>query len=673
MPFGKRFRSSLRRLLSRPTAVQLPELDMVELAFVDPNGLSDESLQSTIRQLHKQCGKKEHASMLIYAGTHPLQLADLNLPTNKVVVQNMSSQSTYRSHIHLPNLDSVFEVAAAIAAFEHDTTIAIPGQVRLLIDQQHSPLFATLLQAAVLAKRRQDSLDLVNDYRAMVQALEPAIGSCSSSVACMHEWCMQACNTSLGQLLHSDASLLPKPVFCVVDSDFTFAGLLFHELPISGRFHPCVMAFRDNQMVFSTLAGGSARLPTAGGEVKLPTKAARGDYLFRIYNITQGQRQMLCSLTFNTLLAAPSKGGKSMRIDIPATAMVPAPGVELRKTFRLSVMFDRCMDANSSVASPDKPVEMPAASTPPPHVHHQAVELTLDEPSGPVAPAATMAIAAADTSRDEELARQMQDEFDREAEQAAAAAVAAAAVEDADNSTPSSPSPLTDEERRRQIEQDEAFARAMQAELAEEVPGARRRSSRRSASHADNTSADNADGDSSDDSAAPSPVFPHPRLMSARNDIDRQLRQLESREAFLAERRRRRHSRRAWGADSEDQVPVAPRASGSESRMHDLLRMLLNGEAMAPPQHRVEGILSSLPCATVTAGSPFLGHSCQICMGEYEVGEEVVTLPCLDRYHQGCIATWLQQKPTCPCCNNRVDQSFRELQRAYDSTDASEA
>lgn len=44
------------------------------------------------------------------------------------------------------------------------------------------------------------------------------------------------------------------------------------------------------------------------------------------------------------------------------------------------------------------------------------------------------------------------------------------------------------------------------------------------------------------------------------------------------------------------------------------------------------------------------GNECNICLGPYEVGEEVRTVACLHRFHRQCIDPWLRTNATCPIC-----------------------
>mmetsp|Transcript_16775 Transcript_16775/g.27550 ORF Transcript_16775/g.27550 Transcript_16775/m.27550 type:complete len:291 (-) Transcript_16775:87-959(-) len=45
---------------------------------------------------------------------------------------------------------------------------------------------------------------------------------------------------------------------------------------------------------------------------------------------------------------------------------------------------------------------------------------------------------------------------------------------------------------------------------------------------------------------------------------------------------------------------------------------------------------------------------CVICLGEYEVGEYVRTLPCKHAYHSSCIDRWLIINRNCPLCQRNI-------------------
>lgn len=66
---------------------------------------------------------------------------------------------------------------------------------------------------------------------------------------------------------------------------------------------------------------------------------------------------------------------------------------------------------------------------------------------------------------------------------------------------------------------------------------------------------------------------------------------------------------------------------------------------------------SGAAAAKVGAGDSSSSRAnCNICLGPYEAGETVRTLPCLHQYHQPCIDRWLRSKGTCPVCKHPVTQ-----------------
>lgn len=45
-------------------------------------------------------------------------------------------------------------------------------------------------------------------------------------------------------------------------------------------------------------------------------------------------------------------------------------------------------------------------------------------------------------------------------------------------------------------------------------------------------------------------------------------------------------------------------------------------------------------------------QTCNICLGPYEIREEVRTLPCMHKFHKNCIDTWLRERAICPVCKH---------------------
>jgi Ring finger domain len=47
--------------------------------------------------------------------------------------------------------------------------------------------------------------------------------------------------------------------------------------------------------------------------------------------------------------------------------------------------------------------------------------------------------------------------------------------------------------------------------------------------------------------------------------------------------------------------------------------------------------------------------NCCICMGEIKIEEIITILPCMHKYHAGCVDGWLLIKPSCPVCKTRIN------------------
>lgn len=103
-----------------------------------------------------------------------------------------------------------------------------------------------------------------------------------------------------------------------------------------------------------------------------------------------------------------------------------------------------------------------------------------------------------------------------------------------------------------------------------------------------------------------------------------------------------------------------------------LLGHLLGMGGNEPVQQTRTGIsqmtLSQLPvCEYVSSGTSG-SEECQLCMGEYELGEMVMRLPCLHGAHEECMSKWLHRSPQCPVCKLDVEESIRSMQE-FESAD----
>ncbi len=110
--------------------------------------------------------------------------------------------------------------------------------------------------------------------------------------------------------------------------------------------------------------------------------------------------------------------------------------------------------------------------------------------------------------------------------------------------------------------------------------------------------------------------------------------------------------------------------SGSASRAHRYLRrasqsggitvteLIQQSRAEARPEVRSGAsqtrAIASLPVSRVPDASPLLTEECQVCFEMFEAGVMFKMLPCLHKYHVACIDNWLTRKPTCPVCQNSL-------------------
>eukprot|EP00397_Hematodinium_sp_SG-2012_P013999 GEMP01014225.1.p1 GENE.GEMP01014225.1~~GEMP01014225.1.p1 ORF type:complete len:492 (+),score=111.03 GEMP01014225.1:88-1563(+) len=65
-------------------------------------------------------------------------------------------------------------------------------------------------------------------------------------------------------------------------------------------------------------------------------------------------------------------------------------------------------------------------------------------------------------------------------------------------------------------------------------------------------------------------------------------------------------------------------------------------------------LVMALPSHKYTASAD---RECQICLENYDEGDDVKTLPCFHMFHSGCADQWLHINWQCPTCRTRIDDS----------------
>jgi len=87
----------------------------------------------------------------------------------------------------------------------------------------------------------------------------------------------------------------------------------------------------------------------------------------------------------------------------------------------------------------------------------------------------------------------------------------------------------------------------------------------------------------------------------------------------------------------------------SEEAFESLLNQLM--QAHQPRTNPAsEKVVEKLPNTTIDVTKQQDAVRCPICMDDFEVGKEVVEMPCHHLFDRDCLKTWLKQANTCPVC-----------------------
>lgn len=85
---------------------------------------------------------------------------------------------------------------------------------------------------------------------------------------------------------------------------------------------------------------------------------------------------------------------------------------------------------------------------------------------------------------------------------------------------------------------------------------------------------------------------------------------------------------------------------------------------------RRQQLLGGLPRETFNPGDHNDLVECELCLVEYEKGDELLRLPCMHFFHLGCVMPWLQKSHTCPICQTDVCQAAHAAQGAGEVAEA---
>mmetsp|Transcript_98138 Transcript_98138/g.275991 ORF Transcript_98138/g.275991 Transcript_98138/m.275991 type:complete len:155 (+) Transcript_98138:610-1074(+) len=106
-------------------------------------------------------------------------------------------------------------------------------------------------------------------------------------------------------------------------------------------------------------------------------------------------------------------------------------------------------------------------------------------------------------------------------------------------------------------------------------------------------------------------------------------------------------------------------ADGETSRLplHSVLQMVRQHEARqthGAQDDTIEALPTRKYQASDSAGAGASGggakedQSCQVCMEDFEEGDELRTLPCFHLFHAKCVDQWLKVNSICPTCRHKV-------------------
>ena len=82
------------------------------------------------------------------------------------------------------------------------------------------------------------------------------------------------------------------------------------------------------------------------------------------------------------------------------------------------------------------------------------------------------------------------------------------------------------------------------------------------------------------------------------------------------------------------------------------------GHIFNPMQQRnninIDEIMNLLPSSVLNEKKEGENNNCIICLADFEIGDNITSLPCLHLFHIDCIKHWLESKNHCPICKLEI-------------------
>merc|ERR1712154_276233 len=97
-----------------------------------------------------------------------------------------------------------------------------------------------------------------------------------------------------------------------------------------------------------------------------------------------------------------------------------------------------------------------------------------------------------------------------------------------------------------------------------------------------------------------------------------------------------------------------PNGEPTRLPLHSVLQMVRQHEQRSQTGAQ-DDTISALPTTAFNSGTASAEQTnCQICMEDFEEGDELRTLPCFHLFHAKCVDQWLKVNSICPTCRHKI-------------------
>jgi len=103
-------------------------------------------------------------------------------------------------------------------------------------------------------------------------------------------------------------------------------------------------------------------------------------------------------------------------------------------------------------------------------------------------------------------------------------------------------------------------------------------------------------------------------------------------------------------SSNQDESVFYTNAPISLIEMHDFQEFDMHDFQEYKNEKMENDLIDELPTRMLKEKDAMIKEKCLICLEKYEMGNQLLTLPCIHQFHVKCIEQWFKTRTNCPTC-----------------------